>query len=293
MRDLSMRRTRFGKNAAVMARCLAITALILSHPANGLPRGPAPATIPMATSAALANSAPATQPMTPELAPDAALWPFRRLLIALILGPACSYLRLWNRFQRYWSLGVTTNRYAAVYIGIGAIMAWLSNVVGNQTATHHPWLAGHPLPIAAFGLTTAYFAPVMRVPWGNRRLGGDEPGSLPFPPSPNLVYAFLEAGVQDCIRKRMHKEVSAILQQYGSATIKLACQRTIEQERTVAPLADTKYTGAVKAIGLLPDNAEPGTDLKLKYETLTRLLSICEFRHLRFHLDEAAREEAQ
>jgi hypothetical protein len=233
---------------------------------------------------------PGPQTLGAEPAPNAAPLPFARLVTVMILGVMASYLRLWRKFHRYWHLGVTTNGYAIAYMALGMILSWFFYIAGNHLGPipylqpAAPWIAGF------LGIAAAYLAPVLSFRWRSSVAEIDQLGGLQVETSHNIAYAHLEEGVQDCIRKRMHKEVTAASKLYNWRTIKLAAQNALDLEMNFSSLADKVYKSERKFIDSLPYDEEPSADSKQKYEALIHILRLCQFRHLQFHLQAVTKE---
>jgi hypothetical protein len=275
--------------AAVMRTVLAFILAVVCFSVSGVSQGKGGSLGKDAASKSSGSDGVSQQPQDVPPLPDAAPLPFGRILAVLLLGPACSFLRLWKRFRRYWHLGVTTNLYALSYLAFGMILSLFFYFAGEHVGPIPYIHSFGPVLIDAVGVFAAYVAPIIGRETKKPISDLEEVGYLPFQSSRNAAYEFLEEGVQDCVRKQMHKKVNTVSQLYGWDTIKVACQRALDIERNFSSLSDKVYKAEAKFISGLPKGSTLATDLKEKYEALVHILRHCEYRHLRFHLQEASK----
>jgi hypothetical protein len=181
---------------------------------------------------------------------------------------------------------VTTNGYSLAYVGMGMILSWVFYFMGDHVGPIPHIKSATPVIFDALGVFAAYVGPII----GFRTKPTpdvEQPGYLPFPSSRNILYDFLEEGVQNCIRKQMHRKIITASRLYGWDSIKLAATQALAIEMNFSQLTNKVYTSECKFVESLPTTAKSANDSNAKYGALTRVLRHCDYRHLLFHLREA------
>jgi len=225
-------------------------------------------------------------PPVPHLAQDVPGMPFARFICVSLLGIITGFLRLWDRFRKFWGLGVITNFYAAIYILLGMVLCWPPYIAENSLLTLSStwmWL----LNICGSG-AICYLAPII----GARSEKRPEPVDLDFPKTRNIAYAFLESQVQDRIRRRLHDEIIQASADYDWETITKAAEELLGIEIAFTSLSKSLYASELKSIKLLASSIEVEGTAGRKYRAITSVLRHTEFRHLKQLLQEKAREKA-
>jgi hypothetical protein len=277
--------------SAVVLFTLIILATLVLVPTAGLCQGSglSRAAVPAARPANSGASS-ASQITKPQSAPNAAPFPFLRLVAVLCSGLIISTARLARKFRRFWGLGVFTNPYAVLFLIFGVGLCGIP--VTSEGALKAlpfvgslgPWIADLSGIVVALVLPAIRFKPQAR-PAGESQLRDLEGGS-----SSNPILAVIEDSIRDCILQRMQKEVVEACRRYDWGTIKLAAGRVLEEEMTIRPLSDEKYDAVRQSIENFQSDADPRMDSRNKYAALFGLLRWCSFNRLRNGLDAAARE---
>jgi hypothetical protein len=264
----------------------AIAAAILWSPTLGSPevRSAPPANVQVNDSAAAA--APGPQTVEGQLAPDASGWPsYLGLAIALAVGGATCLFRLATKFSRFWLLGVTANRYAAIYVVMGMVLSGVSYFAGSQAGrlpfikSYGPWVGS----ISA--LAALLFGPGFSFGSRAHPVGTSELVGLKVDFSRSPFFFIVEEKVLESIQNRMQEEVIAISKLYGWMEIKSAARKALGEEGTARQITDEVFENLTKFIKSLPSKAKKGADEDEKYNALYRILGQCKFRRLRRFLE--------
>jgi hypothetical protein len=175
-------------------------------------------------------------------------------------------------------------------MALGMILTWLFYIAGNRIGPLPHLQSAGPFVVDSLGIAAAYLAPVARL-WPRRPVAApDEFGHLPFLTSSNILYEYLEWGIQWTIRKHMHKKITGLSMDYGWDTIKLAAKQALGLEMPLSSLSEKVYNSESKYIDKLPSGVAPNTDSTAKYYAFTHVLSNCNFRELLYQLREATKE---
>jgi hypothetical protein len=277
--------------SAVVLFTLIILATLVLVPTVGLCQGSGvsreavPATRPVNSGASSVS-----QIAQPQSAPNAAPFPFLRLVAVLCSGLFISAARLARKFRRFWGLGVFTNPYAPLFLIFGVGLCGLPvTLEGAPKAlaflgSAGPWIADLSGIILALVLPTIRFKPHARpVEEGQVHDLGDASSS-------NSILALIEDAIRECIVQRMQKEVVEACRRYEWGAIRLAAGRALEEEMTIRPLSDETYNAARQLIENFQSHPDPRMDSEHKYKALIGLLRWCSFKRLSSGLDAAARE---
>jgi hypothetical protein len=252
---------------------------------SGVLRSAVPATRPANTGAASIS-----QITQPQSAPNAAPFPFLRLVAVLCSGLVISTARLARKFRRFWGLGVFTNPYAVLFVIFGVGLCGIP--VTSEGALKAmpflgslgPWIADLSGIILALALPAIRFKPQAR-PSAESRVRDLEGGT-----SYNPILAVIEDAIRDRILQRMQKEVVEACRRYDWGVVKLAAVRALEEEMTIRPLPDEKYDALRQSIENYHSDPDPRLDSRNKYAALLGVLRWCSFNRLRNGLKAAARE---
>jgi hypothetical protein len=243
-----------------------------------------------ATRPANSGASSVSQIARPQSAPNAAPFPFLRLVAVLCSGLVISAARLARKFRRFWGLGVFTNPYAVLFLIFGVGLCGIPvTSEGSLKALPFlgslgPWIADLSGIIVALALPAIRFKPQAR-PAGESQVRDLEGAS-----SSNPILALIEDAIRDCIVQRMQKEVVEACRRYDWGTIKLAAGRALAEEMTIRPLSDEKYAEVRQLIENFQSDPDPRIDSSNKYKALTGLLCWCSYNRLRSGLDAAVRE---
>lgn len=231
-----------------------------------------------------------SKPTRLQPAPDAAPWPFLRLIAVLCSGLVISAARLARKFRRFWGLGVFTNPYAVLFLIFGVGLSGIPVTSGSALSSlPHlgslgPWIAD------VTGIIAALFLPAIRLKPKGRPTGDSQVRDLEGESSSNPILAVIEDAIRDRILERMQLEVVAASRHYDWSTIKLAARRALEEEMTMRPLAREDYDAVRQSIEIFQADPDSRADANNKYAALLSLLRWCSFRGLRRSLNAAARE---
>jgi hypothetical protein len=190
-------------------------------------------------------------------------------------------------------LGVTTNPFAVFYIAIGMILSWLFYIAGNHlgpipyTRWAGPWI------VNSLGIVAAHALPAIGRKSPRSSSASKEIANLRFESGRENFYAFLEGGIQDHIRRCMHRRVVADSKQYDSEAVLIAIQGAFDMERNFSSTIEKEHKDEMKIIEPLLKKGKTPVDPNRKYKAMIRALRLCEYRHLRFYLREAAKGETQ
>jgi hypothetical protein len=232
-------------------------------------------------------SAP-TQDTSKQSAPDAARWPFLRFIGVLLSGLIISAARLARMFRRFWGLGVFINRFAALYLVIGAILSCLPMTLEHPLSSVPHMESLGPWVAAAFGIVLTLFFPA--IPLKSRAPQKEEDGvrDLANASSSNTILALVEDGVRDHIQVRMRIEFIRLSVLYDWDTIILAGSRALEEEIALERLGRQDGDNALHSLQSLRTDTNPYADSSNKYMALLHLIRWCSFRQLRDGLAAAA-----
>lgn len=233
---------------------------------------------------------PSTQTPKPTLAPNAAPWPFVRLLAVLSSGLLISAARLAHKFRRFWGLGVFANPYSFLFlifgVGLCGIPAMSESALSSlpHLGSLGPWIADLSGIVATLVLPAIGFKPQPRPEAESqvRDLGATS--------SSDPVLALIEDAIRDRILVHIQTEIVLASRLYDWNTIRLAARRAIEEEMVIGRLAREDGDAALQSVRTFEANADSRQDSNDKYTVLLRLQHWCPFSHLRDGLAAAASE---
>jgi hypothetical protein len=211
----------------------------------------------------------------PQSSPDAVPRQWFRLMAVLCSGLVISTARLARKFRLFWGLGVFANPYAVLFLAFGVGLCGIPVTLQDTLAALPlmgnlgPWVAD------LSGIAIALALPAIRLKPKARAAAENQVPDLEGDAGSNPILAVIEDAIKEHILQRMQKEVVAACRRYDMSVIKLAAARALEEEMTIRPLTEARYTYLRRKIENFDD----------KYDALIGILGWCSFYRLRRSLD--------
>jgi hypothetical protein len=275
---------------------LILMSLALCCPGRGLPQVDRRVAEKVQSSAMEGVGPAGIQNETIPISPNAATWPFWRLIGVLLLGGGANALRLWHKFRRFRTLGIFTNVWASLYIFVGMVLCLTFHFLGDYIFTSHKFRAGTELSLAipwcvdSLGVLVSLIAPLWtRKPKAHSQ-STEQVDNLGVGLSLNVGYAFIEERVQDRIKERLHQWAKSSANVYSWDVIERAAERTLGLEMNFSSSKGNVFKDQIGMIKSRARKASVERGPAERYNCLVRVLVHCEFRHFSRHLEEAKTE---